>query len=92
MVPLTQRSERSLGPWQTHEVVFAASTKKQLHVDVLHGRQHGVDYHCLFCILVKLGIQWWALTKPLAARILYLLCSYFLLWSGVQASGVWRIE
>jgi len=39
MVPLTQGAERSLGPWQTHEVVFATSIKKQLCGDVMHGRQ-----------------------------------------------------
>lgn len=39
MDPLTQGSERSLGPWQIYKVVFAASIKVQLCMDVMHGRQ-----------------------------------------------------
>ena len=39
MDPLTQGSERSLGPWQIYKVVFAASIKMQLCMDVMHGRQ-----------------------------------------------------
>ena len=38
MAPLTQGSERSLGPWQTYRVVFAASIKMQLCAGVTHGR------------------------------------------------------
>lgn len=39
MDPLTQGSERSLGPWQIYKVVLAASIKVQLCMDVMHGRQ-----------------------------------------------------
>lgn len=39
MIPLTLGSERSLGPWQTYKVVFAASIKIQLCMDGMHGRQ-----------------------------------------------------
>lgn len=39
MDPLTQGSERSLGPWQLYKAVFAASIKMQLCMDVMHGRQ-----------------------------------------------------
>lgn len=40
MVPLTQGAERSLGPWQTQKAVLAASIKRQLYVDVMHGGPH----------------------------------------------------
>lgn len=81
MVPLTQGSERSLGPWQTHEVVFATSIKKQLGVDVMHGGQLRVDFRCVVCILVRLGVQWRDCDQPPGSqsKILYLLCNYFLL-------------
>lgn len=95
MVPLTQGSERSLGPWQTYKVVFAASIKMQLCMDVMHGRQHwsGLLLSTLYSVRAGLPCAE-AVTRPLEARILVFtpLFADTPSYGGAHGAAVWRVD
>lgn len=96
MVPLTQGSERSLGLWQTYRVVFAASIKMQLCMDVMHGRQRegGLLLSTLYSDHAGLPCGKAAISPPEAQNpVLKPLSAATASYGGAfRTLGVWRAD
>lgn len=96
MIPLTQGSERSPGPWQTYRVVFAASIKMQLCMDVMHGRQceGGLLLSTLYSSHARLPCGKVVIRPPEAQNTIFI--PFFVATTSyggaVRTSGVWRID